>query len=92
MEHDGEMAPPIPSHANAADADAAADDWAARDDFEEPPAGSHSHPPAAAAAAAAAEEEAREEAPPAPPAEGIPRPFPDFLLRCCVVAGSERWI
>lgn len=69
MEHDGEMAPPIPSHATASDADAAADDWAARDDFEEPPAGSHSHPPAAAAAAA--EEDAREAAPPAPPAEDI---------------------
>jgi len=69
MEHDGEMAPPIPSHATPADADAAADDWAARDDFEESPAGSHSHPPPPAAAAA--EEEAREAAPPAPPAEDI---------------------
>jgi hypothetical protein len=88
MEHDGEMAPPIPSHANAADADAAADDWAARDDFEESPAGSHSHPPAAAAAAV----EAPEEAPLAPPAEGISGPCSDFLLRRCVVAGSQRWI
>jgi microcystin degradation protein MlrC len=71
-----------------ADADAAADDWAARDDFEESPAGSHSHPPAAAAAAV----EAPEEAPLAPPAEGISGPCSDFLLRRCVVAGSQRWI
>ncbi|KAM0892660.1 hypothetical protein ACQ4PT_025604 [Festuca glaucescens] len=69
MEHDGETAPPIPSHATPADADAAADDWAARDDFEESPAGSQSHPPAAAAAAAA--EEAQEAAPLAPPSEDI---------------------
>jgi len=64
MEHDGEMAPPIPSHSTAADADAAADDWAARDDFEESPDGSHSQPPAD-------EDEAREAAPLAPPAEDI---------------------
>jgi peptide chain release factor subunit 3 len=88
MEHDGEMAPPIPSHATPADADAAADDWTARDDFEESPEGSHSRPPEAAAA----EEEAREAAPLATPAEGISGPCPYFLLRRCVVAGSERWI
>ena len=81
MEHDSEMAPPIPSNSTAAVADAAADDWAALDDFEEKsPDGYHSHPPAAA------EDEA---APLAPPAEGIPGLPPDFLLRPC---GSERWI
>ncbi|CAM0945793.1 unnamed protein product [Alopecurus aequalis] len=67
MEHDSEMAPPIPSHSTAADADAAADDWAARDDSEESPDGFHSHP----AAATAAEDEARGAAPLAPPAEDI---------------------
>ncbi|CAN6251463.1 unnamed protein product [Urochloa humidicola] len=63
MEHDAEMAPPIASHAPAAEA--AADDWAARDDFEETPAESHS--PASAAAPA---EDDSGEAAPAPPAQG----------------------
>ncbi|PNT66458.1 hypothetical protein BRADI_3g12030v3 [Brachypodium distachyon] len=65
MEHDAEMASPISS-----DMVTAADDWAARDDFEDSPAESHAHPPAGAGAAAAVtEDEAREEAPPAPPSE-----------------------
>ncbi|KAK3154047.1 hypothetical protein QOZ80_2BG0185170 [Eleusine coracana subsp. coracana] len=57
MEHDAETAPPIASRAPAPEAD----DWAERDDFEEPPpAESHSQPPAAVATAV------EEEAPPAP--------------------------
>lgn len=67
MEPDGEMAPPIPSHPAAADADASADDWAARDDFEESPEGSHSQPPPGAVA----EDETREAAPLVPPPEDI---------------------
>ncbi|KAL6640264.1 hypothetical protein ACP70R_015404 [Stipagrostis hirtigluma subsp. patula] len=59
MEHDAETAPPIASTALSADAGAAADDWAARDDFEEPQAEPHSQPPAAAAA----KDDAREAAP-----------------------------
>ncbi|OEL25915.1 Eukaryotic peptide chain release factor GTP-binding subunit ERF3A [Dichanthelium oligosanthes] len=65
MEHDAEMAPAIASHAPTA-AEAAADDWAARDDFEETPAESHSPAPAAAAV-----EDDAGEAPPAPPAQDV---------------------
>ncbi|XP_062218968.1 uncharacterized protein LOC133918884 isoform X1 [Phragmites australis] len=64
MEHDAEMAPPIASRAPAADAD----DWAERDDFEEPPVESYSQP----LVAAAPEDDARE-APPAPAAQDVNR-------------------
>lgn len=77
MEHDAEMAPPIASRAPAADAD----DWAEREDFEEPPpAESHSQPPAAVAVAAV-----EKEAPPAPATHGISPVCPQFRCasECC---------
>ncbi|KAK3157902.1 hypothetical protein QOZ80_2AG0129970 [Eleusine coracana subsp. coracana] len=62
MEHDAETAPPIASHAPAAEAD----DWAERDDFEESQlAEPHSQPSAAVAVAV------EEEAPPAPATQDV---------------------
>ncbi|CAN6238064.1 unnamed protein product [Urochloa humidicola] len=64
MEPAAEMAPPIASHAPAAEA--AADDWAARDDFEETTFESHSPAPAPAPA-----EDDSGEAAPVPPAQDV---------------------